>query len=1229
MPGTQHESGLHLHTSNRLETLAAALAEVTQTPLSSPFRAETIVVQSQGMARWLKQRLAGRHGICANIDFPFPNEMASSLFLSIFPELPAKPPFERDVMHWLVMKHLPVLIEEPAFAEPRRYLDGCGDLRKRHQLARKIAYLFDQYFIFRPDVIRAWDRGKDSQWQAELWRHIRPEIPHRHPAELHEQFARLVPQPGFDKCRLPERLCVFGISALPPFHLDLFTALGAHLPVHLFVVQPSRFYWGDITSGREEERLLKRHGREPAAAAGLHLERGNRLLASLGPLGRDFLKQIYSAGDWQEHDDFTEPEGNALLARVQSDILNLRDRGREESRGLDPTIDSPSPRPGIRSSAETSSAAPGRGSKVGRADVRAGNDSSEAQQTFLPLLWETASVSADQSTSEPLSPGDDSIQVHSCHSPLREMEVLHDHLLDWFNRDPYLAPRDIVVMMPDVEIYAPFVEAVFGSPEDESRRIPFRIADRGARQASQIVQTFLALLHLPQTRLGAATVLALLDSRAVRDRFGLSETDLELVRHWVEETHIRWGADSEHRARLELPALPENTWREGFDRLLLGYAMAAPAAQTSGLPYRSASGLRVVAAVDGRDAGGELPAASRRYGRPEVCATGKAGESGLFAGIAPYDDLEGDPALVLGRLAEFVQRLFDTVTDLGHSRRLHDWAARLQRVLDDFFQPGEEHERDLQTIRSSLTGLRRQHALSGFDDPVDLGVILEHLAPELEQDRHGAGFLSGGVTFCALKPMRSVPFKIICLAGMNDAVFPRPNAHLSFDLMAGAPRLGDRSTRNDDRFLFLETILSARERLYLSYVGQNIRDNSSIPPSVVVSELLDYIAQGFTLSDEAGAADYVLRLTDSGCEKRKAVKRNERSILDHLVTKHRLQAFHESYFQPNGSLFSFSAENCRASQAARRPDAIRAPFLSAPLGEPEPELRQITLDELTAFFCNPAAFLLQRRLHIRLSNADGALDEREPFDLDARDGYPLKQQLLQDRLAGIEPTQTLEQIAAAGVLPLGQVGQARSQSLSASVDVFWQRLQPFQPQRVGAALDVDLALAGFRLTGRVTPRAEGGVLGYRVASIKAPDILRLWIQHLAAGASGRDGESILVGADATHRYRPCEEASAALEHLLQLYWQGLRQPLKFFPRSSRAFAEAEHKRATNPRSRANPLAEALRQWEGNEFNHVSPERDDLSFNLCFGEASPLDEEFVTLALRVYSPVLQHETEEEA
>jgi exodeoxyribonuclease V gamma subunit len=1113
------QAGLHLHTSNRLETLAAALANTTREPLSSPFLPEIIVVQSQGMARWLKQRLAEHLGVCANISFRFPNEMASQLFLAMSPDLPAKPPFERDVMLWLVMKRLPALLDKPGFEAPRNYLAEFADLRRRHQLAGKIAYLFDQYFVFRPDLVRAWDRGEDRKWQAELWRSIRSEIPHRHPAELQEKFTRILQQPNLDPSPLPERLCVFGISALPQFHLDLFTALGAHIPVSLFVVQPTRFYWGDIVSGREEQRLLKRHGREPAAAADLHLEQGNCLLASFGGLGRDFLKMIYTAGSWQEHQDFTEPQANTLLTHIQSDILNLQDRGRE----------------GWQNPKEET---------VIQANRHAGE-----VQLSLPELWEQPDVLAQPSPKGVYSK-DGSIQIHSCHSPLREMEVLYDHMLDWFNRDPHLAPRDVAVMMPDLETYAPFVEAVFGSSEDESGRIPYRIADRGSRQASQVVQTFLAILKLPETRLETAAVLAVLENRAVREHFDLSEIDLELVRRWVIETRIRWGAGPEHRARLDLPALAANTWRQGFDRLLLGYAMAGR----------------------GKD---------------------------MFEGIAPYDHIEGDSAVVLGRLTEFIERLFETVADLGEPRPLDQWAARLHQVLDDFFQSNEEYEQDLQTIRATLHHLRHQHAFSQFAERIDLCVVLQQLTPELEEDRHGAGFLSGGVTFCALKPLRSIPFKIICLAGMNDSVFPRPNAHLSFDLMARSPRLGDRSTRSDDRYLFLETILSVRERLYISYVGQSIRDNSAIPPSVVVSELLDYVEQGFALPR------------------------------DQLVTHHRLQAFHEAYFQPGEGLFSFSADNCRASQSARERETVRPPFLKTPLDEPESEYQHLTLDELIMFFCNPAAALLQRRLKVRLRRVDDRLEDREPFDLGAKESYPIKQQLLEEKLAGITMQQTLARVGATGVLPLGHVGEACSQSLSSAVESFWQRLQSFEPQCTGTPLEVDLTLGEFRLTGRLATRACGGILSYRAASIKAHDILRLWIQHLVANASGRHGQSILVGVNATHHYQSCQFAAAELTALLQVYWQGLRTPLKFFPRSSLAFVKAEHQLAINPKARTNPLAHARAQWEGNAFQSVPGERDDSSFSLCFGDTMPLDDDFASLARRIIGPILQHEEVKEA
>jgi exodeoxyribonuclease V gamma subunit len=1211
-PDTPDGAGLHLFTSNRLETLAAKLAGRLRRPLPSPLQPEIVVVRNKGMERWLKLELARQHGICANCEFPFPEAFGRRVFRELAPDLQEQSPLERDVLCWRVARALPELLERAEFKPLRQYLAGAEDQRKFIQISGKIAYLFDQYLIFRPQMIIEWDSGHGDDWQAVLWRAVSADCKEHHAAALWKRFGqaanasnlsreseRRAPTrhsqmrsdihagsetgapPAFEGTireyasmnALPERLSIFGVSALPPFYLDLFAGLARRHHVNLFLLQPSQEYWGDITSPREGERILARQLGSDAEAFQLHLETGNRLLASMGYLGRDFLKLLLGAGDWVTDESFTEPDEDTLLHCIQSDILHLRDRGRPESPGAEEMMDSPSPS--------------GRGSDAARAAAYVGDGKSEARQTVLPFLEESAGVRADQTTRKALSPNDDSIQIHSCHSPLREMEVLHDQMLDWFQRDPALAPRDIVVMTPDIEAYAPFIQAVFGSPEDESRAIPFGVADRGARRQSQIIATFLQLLGLPDTRFGAAKVLVLLETPAVRERFGLSEADLEAIRSWVEETNIRWGIDAAHRGQLGLPKLPGNTWRDGLDRLLLGYAMA------------------------GRD------------GR-------------LFQGILPFDDLEGTSATVLGHFTEFVECLVTLMETLGQPRRLDEWAATFREVTDQFFQSSEESALELQTLRDALATLRRHHALSGFGQAISLAAVLERLAPALEEDLQHSGFLTGGVTFCGLKPMRSIPFKIVCLVGMNDGAFPRPTQHLSFDLMAKAPRLGDRSTREDDRYLFLETLLSARQRLYLSHVGQNIRDNSEAPPSVLVSELLDYIEQGFALADarpidqpEENVQRSTLNVESSTAFQ--GGKARMTPLRAHLFIHHRLQAFSEEYFKPGSRLFSYSRENCRASNSVRQARTNPPPFLTRPLTRPEPELLNVTLDDLTAFFANPSKFLLNRRLKIFLPGEGAGLDEREPFVLDALEGYQLKQDLLGRALAGQSLVES--RLAATGQLPLGAVGRAEYGRTATRVESFVERLRAKLPTQAIAPLDLDLVLGEFHVTGRVAGRNAAGPLLYRCARLKPKDVLRAWLLHLAVNATdtGCVAATTLIGEDGLREYGPLPGARTALKDLLDLYWQGMSSPLKFFPNASLAFAEAEFKsrRRKPSRTARPPLEKARVEWEGSDFPKRDGEREDAHFALCFRDADPLDEEFVTLARRVFGPILQHERREEA
>ncbi len=870
-------------------------------------------------------------------------------------------------MLWEIMRLLPEMLDRPEFSPLKYYLADTADVRKRYQLSAQIANLFDQYLVFRPDLVLAWDQGHGSRagprandheaWQAALWRRLRQGKPAPHLASLWKEFGERAGQADFKPSQVPERISIFGISALPPSYLEMFRVLGARAEVHLFLLQPSKEYWGLIVNARESERILKAAKKGDTAGPELHLEAGNHLLASTGNLGRDFLNLVLEAGDWDEEAAFTDPPEGNLLQNIQADIFHLRDRGREG----------------------------------------------------CPRLS--------------ISKSDTSVRVHSCHSPLREVEVLYDHLLEWFERDPTLAPRDVLVMTPDIEGYSPFIQAVFDSPEEASKRIPFSVADRGIRSASQVIDAFFNLLSLPATRLEATSVLRLLEADMVRERFGVSESDLDTIRVWVRKTNIRWGQDAKQRESLGLPGLSENTWQQGMERLLLGYAMAGKGEQ-------------------------------------------------MFNDLLPFDDVEGGSAEVLGHFAEYLRRLFDAVATLGARRSIADWEQVLLTLLDTFFQPAESQVQELLLIRSTLRALASQAAEAGCADPVDLAVILESLNQMLEEDRFGSGFITGGVTFCALKPMRSIPFKVIGLIGMNDNAFPRTDRHLSFDLMAQQPRLGDRSLRSDDRYLFLETLLSARERLHVSYVGQSIRDNSEAPPSVLVSELQDYIAQAYELP----GGDI---------------------LKDHVLVRHRLQAFSPAYFTgADARLFSYSAENCRASHSGQAARVLPAAFLDAPLSEPEAEWRTVDVAALAEFFCNPARWLVTRRLGLRLEEKEEVLEEVEPFEVAALDGYAIRQDLVELGRKGANLKDALRLMKASGRLPLGEAGAVHFRGLEADVQTFLEQLRPHLGEGYIAPIQVDHLMGDFRLTGEIRRLTAKGLLHYRCASIKAKDLLRLWVQHL-------------------------------------------------------------------------------------------------------------------------------------
>jgi len=1065
---------LHIYTSNRLEYLIKNLVSAINAKPLPPLIQETIVVQSKGMERWVSMELAKYLGVWANGYFPFANAMLWRLFKETLGYLPDISLFEREVMVWSIMKILPDYLGHQEFTELNHYLQGDGQQIKRFQLASRIAEVFDQYLMYRPTWIADWENGKqprelanDSQarWQAILWRALVKRYGTQHRAKLRADFFKNVQRiaPRF------QRISVFGISALPPFHLEVLAELGRVVDVYIFLLNPCQEYWGDIVSDSEIAHIKRSHDVQ-------YLEKGNALLASMGKMGRDFI-DILNEYPHYAHEYFDTPGENRLLHCIQSDILHLRERG-------------------------------------------------EAGKT-------------------PIDARDKSIQIHACHSPMREVEVLHDQLLALFENNPSLLPKDVLVMMPDIETYAPFIEAVFDTIPDKTKRIPFGIADRSLRGKSALIDTFFSILEPSKRRFSVTEVLAVLEDEAVQRRFGLNEQDLDLILRWIDKTGIRWGMDKSDRQRQNLPAFEENTWRAGLNRLLLGYA---------------------------------LP---------------KSSQDCLFQGILPFDEIEGSDTLVLGKFISFVEKLFECVQSLNVSQSLADWVTLLMGVLEDFFSPEDNSE--VQEIVKVLNSLVENGNRAEFGEQVNHEVILAYLSHYLENEPLPSNFLTGYLSFSAMLPMRSIPFKVICLLGLNDQTYPRPDKPLSFDLIAKNPRRGDRSRRQNDRYLFLEALLSAREYFYISYVGQNIHDNTVMPPSVLVSELLDYISKGFVLPEQ------------------------------NLVISHPLQAFSPRYF--NGTdkrLFSFSSEYCVASSALLNERRGGKSFFVKPLPEPIAEWKTVEINRLVRFFKNPTEFLLRERLGVSLQLSNRFAKETEPFEVEGLERYAFKQLLVEKSLEGMD-LQAYQSIAkASGQLPHGKIGDYVYSELTGEIQAFVRRVRKVTQQDKRDAIAVNLRIGDMHITGRLSRLWRDNLVHYRCAQLRAKDYIQVWIYHLILNSledQSLPRRSLLIGEGDSYGYQPVSQSRDILDSLLKLYWQGLVQPLYFFPESSYRFAENLRRGRTEEEA----FVRAQETWVGSSSRWG--EAGDGYYQLCFGppeEGVALEsEQFKALAKGFFEPLLGH------
>ena len=1060
---------LRLIQSNQMGVLSRLFCEERQIPTDA-LLPRTVIVQSHALGQWLKLQLAENQGISANLECILPATYIWRVYQTFLTgiDLPDKSLFDRELLTWRLMRIIPRLNEKAL----EKYLERPGDKDIRlFQLSQQIAGLYDQYLVYRPEWLIEWEETEpkaearipaENHWQIKLWRELVKdvgELANTHRAKLHARLLRLIKHRQLADSEFPKSLSIFGVSSMAPLHLETFQNLSIFMDIDVYFLNPCEHYWGDILAPKElAKRSIKDRYRGGSNLSDEdHLTMGNPLLSSFGKEGREYLDLLIGSENISTHELFIENENDSMLGFIKNDILKLEYGGQIGNK--------PIPR---------------------------------------------ALVDSDKS-----------IQIHSVHSQMREIEVLKDNLLSIFSKDDSVKPKDVIVMAPDITEYAPSISAVF------KEHIRYGIADRTDYDSSRIISAFLKILTLPSSRLTNIEVLDLLEIPSVARRFQLDEADRKIIENWIHKTEIRWEYHGEEKSsRWNLPADNFNTWQFGLDRLLLGYAI----------------------------------------------------ENGFYNNCLAHPISESDSEL-LGTLCHVISLIEQTRGDLSKRYSVADWSDLLYRIISDFFLPEDREVLNSEQLKNAIDAMVSDTKASGFTDVCNNQVIIQWLEQRLSRIRQSTGVIRGGITFATLVPMRSIPFKIVCLIGMNDLDFPRRQKPISFDLMQiTGPRQGDRSSRIDDRYLFLEAILSAQKILYLSFQGRGSKDNLERPPSSVLSELLDYVCDIFP---------------------------------DFKITHHPLQPFSRKYY--DGSIVSYD----QVWFEALNQDGQFPAFIDKPLKILK-ELQAETMDQLIKFIEHPAKYFFNTRLNIFFDQEEQPLQGSEPFEPNNLDRYKLKTHALHEITAGKDTDQLRNELFATGKVLNKEYGKKLlDQEIEVARSV--SNAVTAMSHDVATSIIGSVPLQNRKLSFSVATIYGNKQIDIRPSKLQKRQLLGVWIKHLCLSASGYNLESVAISYE-TNRVKklifdaiPKAEAKNILEKIVSIHDRGICQPLHFLPQYSFDYFE-EVRKGT---STLEALNKVRAKWQ---IGGIGSETQDRYWKRL-NHSSPLfDDVFKQTALEVYNPL---------
>ncbi len=1121
-----------MHRGGGPEALARAYASMLREAPADVFTPEVVVVPARGVERWLAQQLShelgattGDDGVAAGLEIMAPQSLISMLL-----GRDRDDPWQADRLVWPTLEAIDELVGSPHFDalthhlgagpeitdNPRAEWERMARQSRRYAVARRIAGLFASYARERPQLLADWEAGTPTDGQGETLPddYLWQPILWRRTVELVRE------RHDVDESVVERHRRV--VDALTSGTIDL------DLP-------PRLSFFGYTRLAEAERELVVALG----ACRDLHLwlpHPSPQLWADL-----DGHTTVGPRAD----DRTAQHAHHPLLATLGRDVRELQ--AVLSTDGV--TVHEP-----------IAAAAP--------------NDQTP---TRLALLQSDIRANRAPDETRTTTADDFSIQVHACHGPARQVEVLREVLTSLLaDGEGALQPRDILVMCPDIETFAPLIQATFGlslvrapgtptTSYHPGQQLRIQLADRTLGATNPLIDLAQRVVQLIAGRMTVSEVLDLASHDAVRARFGFDEESLERVGRWVTDANVRWGYDAGHRGEYQLAGLDANTWTRGMDRIALGVAVAAD--------------------TDG-------PSAAR----------------------VPVDDIGSRDIEVVGRFLELMERLKRAADAVRRNLSAREWMQWLDETIEALADtPPDE--------RWQLAQLRRDLAAIGETAGDRTTLRLNDIRVMLDQ-RWGArptraNFRSGAITVCTMVPMRSVPHKAVVVLGVDDGVYPRSPVVDGDDVLARRPRVGERDARSEDRQLLLDAVMAAGERFVAIYSGFDEHNGHRRPPAVPLQELIAAAARTATAPEDAD------RDADADAEPT-------------FVRHHPLQAFDERNFRPDGPVpgGTFDSAALAGAEALRafrtEPPAAPRPFLDGPL--PLHPLTAVTVDELVAFLQNPAREFLKNRLEVTVPRDADETDDSLPIALGGLETWAIGERVLHEVLDGTPLEDALDREVVRGSFPPGARGRVVREDIAGNVRAIAAERGDARPRSVDVRLDLAVPGDGgaVRMTGVVGNVNDDALWLRTYSTISAKHVAAAWVRLLALAVAEPDRQhrAELLGKKGGLRLSSPSpaDAEARLVELVQARQSGMRFPMGVPPKTASAFAAAYRKsRPGDPYGVTQALDRARNAWEGDRF---SGENDDAWWRLILGKEAPIEalnrlRSLEYFGPRIWSPIHEH------